>query len=102
MKFNYSETVKSLPRFILSMLVLIPMETLSQGAGIAIFIVSSVLIGLAISVYYFITDFKEKNNYKTILLMFGILSLLMLAVMPNYTLQYLFGYGNIALRVILC
>ena len=45
-------------------------------------------------------NFQEKNNYKTILLMFGILSLLMLAVMPNYTLQYLFGYGNIALRVI--
>ena len=31
--------------------------------------------------------------------MAGILLLLMLASMPNYTIQYLFGNGNIAYRV---
>lgn len=109
-KFFNFKTIKNLARyitgpvFLLNIIFCAPIITVLQGTlrFSLLFIVYIVenLIGLAISIYYFITDFKEKNNYKTILLMFGILSLLMLAVMPNYTLQYLFGYGNIALRVI--
>ena len=52
------------------MLVLIPMENLSQGAGIAIYIISSVLIGLAISVnslvgWAMVADCIDNQEIKT-------------------------------------
>ena len=108
-KFFDFKTVKNLARFvtgpvfILNLIFCCPIITLLQGTLkfsllFVVYIIEN-LIGLLISVYYFIKDIKDKNNYKTILLMFGILLLLMIAAMPNYTLQYLFGNGNIALKV---
>ena len=108
-KFFEFKTIKNLARFVtgpvflLNLVCIKPIITLLQGSFnfslLIIVYILECLIGLALSVYYFIKDFKDKNTYKTILIMVGILLLLMLASMPNYTIQYLFGNGNIAYRV---
>ncbi len=91
------------PVFILNLIFTKPITIMLKGefnfSALTVFLILESLIGLAISIYYFIKDVKEKNNFKSILMMFGILALLMIASMPNYMPQFLFGYGNIAYKV---
>lgn len=53
-----------------------------------------IVISAILGVYNFVIDFKEKNSYKDILIMFGVLVLMMIASLPGYFVQFTFGYGS--------
>ena len=87
-----------IPSFILNLILLNPILLLLQGFSssnlLLIFYLLEIIIGLMISCYYFIVDFKEKINYKEILIMLGVLVALLVASMPTYIPQFLIGYIN--------
>ena len=87
-----------IPSFILNLILLNPILLLLQGFAssnlLLIFYLLEIIIGLTISCYYFIVDFKEKINYKEILIMLGVLVALLVASMPTYIPQFLIGYIN--------
>lgn len=88
------------PSFLLNLIFIKQILMLMQGnRGITIMAILHFLelvIGLVISIYYFYTDFNEKNKAKDILKMLGIFVLMLLPAIPNYLPQFMFGYGNIA------
>ncbi len=91
----------AIPSYILNLIMLNPIILLLQGAlnpkTLTIMYVLEIAIGLIICGYYFIKELKAKVNYKDILSMFGVLALLMIASMPAYFPQFLFGYANKAI-----
>lgn len=88
----------SIPSFIFNLIMLNPILLLLQGITTSkilfIFYLFEIIIGLLISLYYFIVDLKEKVNYKDILIMIGIFLALLVASMPTYIPQFMIGYIN--------
>ena len=86
----------SIPSFVLNIIFLNPILLLLQGITssnmLLIFYLFEIIIGLIISGYYFVKDIKVKVNYKEILIMLGILLALLVASMPTYIPQFIFGY----------
>lgn len=92
------------PIFILNIIFISPiLKLLQNNSGLSILTIMYILeivLGLIICIYYFIKDFKDKNNLKCIFLMLGIFALLMIATLPSYMLQFLIGKGTGDIAVI--
>ena len=88
----------SIPVYILNLILLNPIVLLLQGLDgsklLTIMYSLECFVGIFISIYYFIKDLRNKVNYKEILKMIGVLLLLMIASMPGYVPQFLFGYAK--------
>lgn len=86
------------PIFIINLALIKPILTILQGhSNFGILLIMYCLeatLGFGICIYYFVKNLKDKLNYKQVLFMFGILLLLMLASMPSYLPQFLFGEGT--------
>ncbi len=88
----------ALPLFIIQPFFLEPMCTILQGnlesKRILYLYGLETGIGMGLSLFYFVSSFKEKIeiNYKDILKMIGAFFLLSLATLPNYFVQYMFGF----------
>lgn len=86
----------AIPSYILNLVMIKPITLLLEGSNqssiLLIIYAIEIILGLLISGYFFVTNFKTKINYKDILMMIGILLLLMIASMPAYMPQFLFGY----------
>ena len=105
-KFFNFKVIKNLARFVtgisflLNLIFIKQILMLMQGnRGITILCILyflELVIGLAMSIYYFYIDFNEKNTFKDILKMLGIFLLLLIPSIPHYLPQFLLGYGNIA------
>ena len=98
------KTIRNLPRFvcgpifILNLALVKPIVKVLEGTNnftlLTLMLILEASIGLIISVYYFIKNFKDKNNYKTILFMFGMLLLLMIPSLPKFFVQATYGLGT--------
>ena len=88
----------AIPSYVFNLVMLNPILLLLQGITttkiLLIMYLLEIIIGLMISVYCFIKDLKTKVNYKDILIMVGVLLATLVASMPTYMPQFLFGYIN--------
>lgn len=90
--------------FIINSLLIVPTVTLFLGefkvSLLFFLLIAEIIIGLGLSIYYIIKDFKETINVKEIFITLGILLLLLIPVMPSYMLQFIFGYvkANLIVR----
>ena len=87
-----------IPSYILGLIFSSKISFLLSGkTGFSVLLLCLILeasLGLIISGYYFIIDFKEKINFKELLIAGGIFILLLIPAMPNYFPQMVFGLGR--------
>lgn len=98
------KTIKNLtkfmviPIFVFKLSFLFPITVLLQGnfdaKFLPILLIVESLLGIVIGIYYIVQDRKDKNTYRTILGMFLIFALLLIASLPSYFVQFMFGYAN--------
>ena len=55
---------------------------------------AEIVLGIALSIYYLIKDCKIKTSIKEIAIAIGVLLLMMIASLPAYFIQFVFGYGR--------
>lgn len=93
----------TIPSFILNAICLKTIITLFVGrfelSVLLVCYILEIVFGVILSCYYLINDFKEKNSYKDILLMIGIFLVMLIATLPGYFVQYVFGYGNSLIKI---
>ena len=94
----------SMPIFVLNAIFIGPMLIMMQGhtGDTLLTYIFPLEIGfsLALSMFYFIKDFKEKNTLKEIGLMFLAFFLINLATMPPFMPRFLFGKANALIQIV--
>lgn len=94
----------ALPVFLLSAIFIKPMLIMLQGNAdysvLAILYPIEIGFALALTVYYFIQDFKEKATLKDIGMMFLVFFLINLSSMPAYIPRFFFGKVNPLIQVV--
>ena len=98
------KTIRNLARFVCGPIFILNLalikfivKVLEGNDGFTLLTLMLILeasIGLIMSIYYFIKNFKDKNDYKSILFMLGMFLLLMIPALPKYFVQATFGLGN--------
>lgn len=89
------------PIFLVSLILIYPIITLLLGKfEISILLITFIIetiIGLVLSAYNFIT-IKEQNSKKDILFMFLAFLAMMIASLPGYFMQFVFGFVKLAIN----
>ena len=88
---------------VLNIFTLMPTMTLLQCStefSLLFFVwILEIVLSFILFVYYSLKDKDDKNDVKSILIMLAILVGLLVASMPAYFFQFVFGYGNAVLVV---
>ena len=88
--------------FLVNLILIKPTVILFQGEFkftlLLVLLIIEILLGIGLSVYFWIKDCKEKLSVKHIFATLGILLLLLIPIMPGYFLQ--FAYGDVKANLI--
>ena len=88
--------------FLVNLILIKPTVILFQGEFkftlLLVLLIIEILLGIGLSVYFWIKDYKEKLSVKHIFATLGILLLLLIPIMPGYFLQ--FAYGDVKANLI--
>lgn len=92
-----------IPIYLLNLVLLNPIVLLLEGISSSKMLITvytiEIIVGMIIGVYYFVKDLKHKVSVKDILFMLGIFVLLMLASMPSYLPQFIFGFAKLNAQI---
>ena len=71
----------------------------NNSTVLSIAYILEIVFGILLSVYSILHSYKEKNNFKDIMIMLGIFLILMIPVLPSYFVQFIFGYGRSLIQI---